>query len=142
MTRNCKFIDHTADIAVKLEGSSLEELFIAGFEAWLSIVIDAKNLKADDLMDADIIANSKEELLVSFLNELNFLLSTKKWICLSVQSIKIIEDSHGFEVSAELSGIKLKNNFSLKQEIKSVTYHKMEIVKKKNNYSTLVVFDI
>ena len=142
MTRNCKFIDHTADIAVKLEGSSLEELFIAGFEAWLSIVIDAKNLKADDLMDADIIANSKEELLVSFLNELNFLLSTKKWISLSIRSIKIIEDSHGFEVSAELSGIKLKNSFSLKQEIKSVTYHKMEIVKKKNNYSTLVVFDI
>ena len=142
MTRNYKFIDHTADIAVELEGSSLEELFIAGFEAWLSIVIDANNLKADDLIDVDISANSKEGLLVSFLNELNVLLSTKKWICLSVQSIKIIEDSHGFEVSAELSGIKLKNNFSLKQEIKSVTYHKMEIVKKKNNYSTLVVFDI
>lgn len=142
MTRNYKFIDHTADIAVELEGSSLEELFIAGFEAWLSIVIDANNLKADDLIDVDISANSKEGLLVSFLNELNFLLSTKKWISLSIRSIKIIEDSHGFEVSAELSGIKLKNNFSLKQEIKSVTYHKMEIVKKKNNYSTLVVFDI
>ena len=142
MTRNYKFIDHTADIAVELESSSLEELFIAGFEAWLSIVIDANNLKADDLIDVDISANSKEGLLVSFLNELNFLLSTKKWISLSIRSIKIIEDSHGFEVSAELSGIKLKNNFSLKQEIKSVTYHKMEIVKKKNNYSTLVVFDI
>ena len=142
MTRNYKFIDHTADIAVELESSSLEELFIAGFEAWLSIVIDANNLKADDLIDVDISANSKEGLLVSFLNELNFLLSTKKWISLSIRSIKIIEDSYGFEVSAELSGIKLKNSFSLKQEIKSVTYHKMEIVKKKNNYSTLVVFDI
>ena len=142
MTRNYKFIDHTADIAVELEGSSLEELFIAGFEAWLSIVIDANNLKADDLIDVDISANSKEGLLVSFLNELNFLITTKKWLSLSIQSIKIFEDSDLFEVSAELNGIKLQKDFELKHEIKSVTYHQMAITKKKNLYSTRVVFDI
>ncbi|MCW9094911.1 MAG: archease, partial [Ignavibacteriaceae bacterium] len=74
MSRNYEFIDHTADIAVKLEGSTLEEMFTSGAEAWLFSVIDKKNLKADDLLEIDISANSKEELLVSFLNELNFLL--------------------------------------------------------------------
>lgn len=142
MSKNYKFIDHTADIAVKLEGSTLEEMFNAGAEAWLVSVIEKNNLKADDLLDIDIIANSKEELLVSFLNELNFLLSTKKWLCLSIQSIKIFEDSKGCEVSAELNGVTVKKNLQLKQEIKSVTYHQMAIVKKRNIYSTRVVFDI
>ncbi|MCW9098537.1 MAG: archease [Ignavibacteriaceae bacterium] len=142
MSRNYEFIDHTADIAVKLEGSTLEEIFTSGAEAWLFSVIDKKNLKADDLLEIDISANSKEELLVSFLNELNFLLSTKKWLCLSIQSIKIFEDSQGCEVSAELNGVTIKKNHPLKQEIKSVTYHQLEIVKKKSLYSTRVVFDI
>ena len=142
MSRNYKFINHTADIGVKLEGSTLEEMFTAGVEAWLVSVIDNKNLIADDLLDIDILANSKEELLVSFLNELNFMITTKKWLCVSIQSIKIFEDSHGCEISAELNGVKVKNNFPLKHEIKSVTYHQMAIVKKKNLYSTCVVFDI
>jgi SHS2 domain-containing protein len=142
MSKNYKFIDHTADIAVKLEGSSLEEMFNAGAEAWLVSVLEKNNMKADDLLDMDILANSKEELLVSFLNELNFLLSTKKWLCLSIHSIKIFEDSQGCEVSAELNGVKVKKNLQLKQEIKSVTYHQMAIVKKRNIYTTRVVFDI
>jgi SHS2 domain-containing protein len=142
MSKNYKFINHTADIAAKLEGSTLEEMFTAGAEAWLFSVVDNKNLVADDLLDIDISANSKEELLVSFLNELNFLITTKKWLSLSIQSIKIFEDSDLFEVSAELNGIKLQKDFELKHEIKSVTYHQMAITKKKNLYSTRVVFDI
>ena len=142
MSRNYKFINHTADIAAELEGSTLEEMFTAGAEALLFSVIDNKNLVADDILDLDISANSKEELLVSFLNELNFLITTKKWLCLSIHSIKIFEDSNLFEVSAELKGVKVKNNLQLKHEIKSVTYHQMAIVKKNNFYSTRVVFDI
>jgi SHS2 domain-containing protein len=75
------------------------------------------------------------------LNELNFLITTKKWLCLKVVSIKIIEDDT-WELSAELNGIKGADNFQYKQEIKSVTYHQMEIVNKDGKFSTLVVFDI
>ena len=142
MRRNYKFIDHTADIAVELKGDSLEELFIAGAKAWLVSVTDDIKSEANDLLDIDLSAVSKEELLVTFLNELNFFLITKKWLCLSIQSIKIVDDSEGWGLSAELSGIKIENDLQLKQEIKSVTYHQMEIVEMNGNYSTLVVFDI
>jgi SHS2 domain-containing protein len=142
MRRNYKFIDHTADIAVELKGDSLEELFIAGAEAWLVSVTDDIKSEANDLLDINLSAVSKEELLVTFLNELNFFLITKKWLCLSIQSIKIVDDSEGWGLSAELNGIKIENDIQLKQEIKSVTYHQMEIVEMNGNYSTRVVFDI
>jgi len=142
MSRSHKFIDHTADIAADLKGDSLEELFIAGAEAWLVSVADEIKSEANDLLDIDLSAISKEELLVTFLNELNFLLITKKWICLSVESIKIVDNFEGWDLSADLNGIKIENDLQLKREIKSVTYHQMEIVEKIGNYSTLVVFDI
>ena len=125
-----------------LESNSLEELFISGFEAWLSSVVEKKDFNSNDQFIVEISAGSSEELLVSFLNELNFLLNTKKWLCLNVDSIKIYEDSKEFKLTADLNGIKVEDDFELKEEIKSVTYHQMEIIKEKNIYSTLVVFDI
>ena len=142
MSKSYKFIDHTADIAVELTGSSLDELFMAGAEAWLVSVVGEIVNEQDDLIDLELSSASKEELLVTFLNELNYLLITKKWLCSSIQSIKIFDDADGCELSAELKGVKLKNDIQLKQEIKSVTYHQLEIVEKEGIYSTLVVFDI
>lgn len=142
MSKSYKFVDHTADIAVEISGSSLDELFTAGAEAWLVSVAGEIKIEDDDMLELELSASSKEELLVTFLNELNYLLITKKWLCSSIQSIKIFDDADGCELSAELKGIKLKDNLQLKQEIKSVTYHQLEIVERDGNYSTLVVFDI
>jgi SHS2 domain-containing protein len=142
MSKSYKFIDHTADIAVELTGSSLDELFTAGAEAWLSSVVGEIVNEQDDLIELELSSASKEELLVTFLNELNYFLITKKWLCSSVHSIKIFDDINGCELSAELKGTKLKGDLPLKQEIKSVTYHQLEIIEKEGNYSTLVVFDI
>ena len=142
MSGNYKFIDHAADIAAEISGSSLEELFTAGAEAWLNSVVDEIKIEADDFMEIELSSASKEELLITFLNELNYLIITKKWLCLSIQSIKIFDDIEGCELSAELKGVKIKNDIQLKHEIKSVTYHQVEIIKVNGNYSTLVVFDI
>jgi SHS2 domain-containing protein len=142
MSKSYKFVDHTADIAVELIGGSLEDLFTAGAEAWFVSVAGEIKIEDDDMLELELSASSKEELLVTFLNELNYLLMTKKWLCTSIQSIKIFDDADGCELSAELKGIRLKDDLQLKQEIKSVTYHQLEIVEKDGDYSTLVVFDI
>jgi len=142
MSKSYKFIDHTADIAVELIGSSLDELFTAGAEAWLVSVVGEIKIEDDDLMELELSTGSKEELLVTFLNELNYLLITKKWLCSSIQSMKIFNDADGCELSAELKGTRIKDDLHLKHEIKSVTYHQVEIVDTEGIYSTLVVFDI
>jgi SHS2 domain-containing protein len=142
MTKSYKFVDHTADIAAELTGSSLDELFVAGAEAWFVSIVGEIKIEDDDMLELELTAGSKEELLVTFLNELNYLLITKKWLYSSIQSIKIFDDSEGCELSAELKGTKLKDDHQLKHEIKSVTYHQVEIIEKNGDYSTLIVFDI
>ena len=142
MSRSYNFIDHTADIAVQLKGDSIEELFSVGADAWLYLVAGEVNLETDDSTEIELSASSMEELLVTFLNELNYILNKNKWLCISVQSIKVFNDEFGSELSAEISGIKLTNDIKLRQEIKSVTYQQIEIVQMNGDYSTLVVFDI
>ena len=142
MSRSYKFIDHTADIAAQISGSSLEELFAAGAGALIHSSVYEKQFEADDLVEIELSASSKEELLITFLNELNYLLITKKWLYSSISSIKIFNDTDGCELSAELKGTKLNKDIQLRQEIKSVTYHQVEIVEAEGHYSTLVVFDI
>lgn len=142
MTRNIKFVDHIADIAVDLEADSLEELFKAASEAYKISVTDFDCHNLSDFMEIEITGNSKEELLVNFLNEINFFLTTKEWLCCSIESIKIISDENSLELSAELSGVKLNSEIELKQEIKSVTYHQMMIEEKNKFYTTRIVFDI
>ncbi|MCW9064683.1 MAG: archease [Ignavibacteriaceae bacterium] len=142
MSKSYKFIDHTADIAAEISGSSLEELFAAGAEALLHSSVDEIQFEDDDILEFDLSASSKEELLITFLNELNYLLITNKWLYSSIQSIKIFNDTEVCELSAELKGTKLNKDIQIKQEIKSVTYHQVEIVEAEGNYSTLVVFDI
>ena len=142
MSGSYKFIEHTADIAAEIEGSSLEELFSAGSDAWLNSVVEKNDFEGDDPMEIELYEKSIDELLITFLNELNYLLITRKWPYLNVQSIKIFNDENGCELSAELMGIKLRNEIEVKHEIKSVTYHQVEIINKNGIYSTLVVFDI
>jgi SHS2 domain-containing protein len=142
VSRSYKYIDHTADIAAEISGSTLEELFSAGAEAWLNSVIDEVKFENDDSTEIELSASTKEELLITFLNELNYLLITQKWLYLSVQSLKILEDDDSCELSAELNGIKLTDEIQVKQEIKSVTYHQVDIIESENIFSTLIVFDI
>ena len=142
MNCNYKFVDHTADIAVELEGNSIQDLFVAGEKAWFSAITDVESIVADDYLEIELSAASWEELLVTFINELNYLLIAKRWLCLSIQSFKLFNDSENFELSAELKGSPVSIDFPIKHEIKSVTYHQVEIVEQNGKYTTLVVFDI
>ncbi len=114
MSRSYKFIDHTADIAAELNGSSLEELFAAGAEALLNSIVDEQKFEADDLLEIDLSASSKEELLITFLNELNYLLTTKKWLYLSIQSIKIFNDTDSIRVIGRAEWNRTKKRYSTK----------------------------
>lgn len=142
MSRNFKFVDHTADIAVDLEGGSMEELFSAAAEVFKLSVTDYNCSQTSDSIDLELAGNSAEELLVNFLNEINFYLTAKKWLCCNIASIKIFNYKSTWELSAELIGIKINSDIILNQEIKSVTYHQMEIIEKNNCFHTRVVFDI
>ncbi len=140
---NYEFIEHTADIAVDLTASSLEELFISGTEAWSKAMLDTEILYDDETLRLNIEANSLEELLVNFLSEINYLFLSKKWFCNSVEDINLHQRKDDYHLSVRIAGLNIENSkIDFNEEIKAITYHQLEIKKVDGKYTTRIVFDI
>lgn len=135
------FIEHTADIAVDLTASSIEELFVCAAEAWRTAIYDGE-IKGNDEQEIILEADSLEELLVTFLSEINYFFLTKKWFCISIDDISIKQNDE-YKLKVKLKGKNI-NGLSLdfNEEIKAVTYHQLKVEKKNDKYSTRIIFDI
>lgn len=136
------FIDHPADIAVEVKAESIEKLFEISAEAWKATAIENSSSESPFEFQIALESLSLEELLVEFLSELNFKLYGKKLVYSKVKSLTIEEDSI-FRVKAEL----YFEDFNpllhqIKNEIKAITFHQMNIQKKNSLYSTKIVFDV
>jgi SHS2 domain-containing protein len=137
------FLDHTADIAVEVSGQTLEELFLSSAAAWKESVVEQKEFSVSDSKNISITSESLEILLVQFLSELNYFLLTKKWLINSIEELKITEQNERYHLNAKIYGEEYDSKkHILKAEVKAVTFHQMEIKKRKNEFSTSIVFDI
>lgn len=138
-----KFIEHTADIAVEVEEDSLEKLFTSACNAWRDSALVNKNPANIDSKKFIFTSGSLEELLVELLSELNFQLYTKKWVYVSVKNILLKKFNTNYHLAAEVFGQLLDQaSIELKEEIKAVTFHQMNIEKNGKNFFTRIVFDI
>jgi len=142
MTANYKFIDHTADIACEVSGDSLEELFTASVEAWRSSVVGETNESNREIKKLNLKASSIEQLLVDFISELNFNLFVRNWLINLVLVLEIKQKNDTWFLSTEIEGTPISKDVKIKQEIKAITFHQMNIEKTENQYHTLIVFDI
>lgn len=136
------FIDHPADIAVEVNAESIEALFEISAEAWKATALENSSSESPFEFKIELESLSLEELLVEFLSELNFKLFGEKLVYSKTKAFTIEEDSI-FRVKAEL----YFEDFNpllhqVKNEIKAITFHQMNIQKKNNTYSTKIVFDI
>lgn len=142
MTSQHKFINHTADIAVEISAASFEELIKESLRAFNNALFDYIDDSSDQVIELKSDAASKEELLVTFLNEINYLITVKKMISKNISALVINSDKDEYTLTGKLECCPLTGNIKLNAEIKSVTYHKMEIKEMEGQYSTLLVFDI
>lgn len=142
MTANYKFIDHTADIACEVIGDTLEELFTASVEAWRSSVVGETKYCKKEIKKFKLKASSKEQLLVDFISELNFNLFVRNWLLNLILILEIKQKNHSWFLSTEVEGMPVTQDVEIKQEIKAITFHQMNIEKTENQYRTFIVFDI
>ena len=142
MSSAYKFVDHTADVAVDIEADSMEELFMVSAQAWKETLFENNIIEEKEEQKIKITENDLELLLVKFLDELNFLFQTKRWICSFVKEISF-QKNNAWSLSGLLSGEKFnEGKHPVSLEIKAVTFHQMEIKNIHGRYTTRIVFDI
>jgi SHS2 domain-containing protein len=131
-------IEHTADIGLRIYGKDLKELFINAAMGLFSLITDLSKVRLTKSISVNITEENKEELLVSWLNELLFQFSAHNFLAKQFKINKISDNS----VLADIRGqtIDLTKHKTL-TEIKAATYHDLEIIETGKSFEAKVIFD-
>ena len=134
-----ELIDHTADVGVKAYGKTLSEAFENAAKGMFDIITDSSEIESIGQYDIELEAPDLEQLLVDWLSELLFLNSAKNLV---FGFFKIDLDEKNKKLTAKVFGEKFDlSKHKIGAEIKAVTYHMLE-VKKKKPFHVQVLFDI
>jgi len=130
---------HTADIGVRVFGRDLKELFENAAFAMFDIIADLENMTGETAEKFEIVAPNREELLVSWLDELLYSFCTKQLI---FYKFRIDELSEGALRATAFGRPVGANRNRLKTEIKAATYSDLKIKKAADGYSVEIIFDV
>ena len=131
-----EILEHESDIKIRVFGKNKKELFKNAMLAMqnslrpeiLSYKTETRRIK--------IKSDNLPLLLVDFLSEVNYLNETKKEVYSDVKFIKFSNS----EIDAEISGKKI-SEFGL--QIKGVTYHELDIHRRRDGiWTAVILFDI
>ena len=139
-----KFLDHTADVSVEIQGKSLEEAFEQTVYSLMETITPSLKLISPNIEKIiNIEAEDKEALLFDFLSEFLYLFDVEELIFNKV-NIHPIQKVHGkYYLEAKASGEKFdKHKHEPGTEVKAITYSFMNIEEKKKNVKINIVFDI
>ncbi len=137
-----RLLDHTADVALRVCGENLEDLFATAVAGWRYVTLEESPV--DDLGEKNfqVRGASPEELLVNFLSEINFTFHVGKWVPARVLEIQLQQEGALWEVTARVGGEYFRpDKHEIFTEIKAVTFHQLNIEKTAEGYCTNLVFD-
>ena len=134
-----KLIPHTADLRIKVWANDLAGLYVNSARALFDLIVGLNKIEKKEKHIVSTEGIDKEDLLVSFLNELIFLFATKKLLFSNFQ-IEGISDTR-IRIIAE-GGKFDTNKHKIIHEIKAATYHDINIEKVNNHYITRIIFDV
>ena len=136
-----EFFDHTADIGMKAWGESMARMFENAAKGMFSIIFDIADAEPTRTMklDLDQKEENAEQMLVDWLSELLYILDTQDLVPTSFR----VTHLDGEHLEAEISGNPFnKEIHRYKTEVKSVTYHMLEIGRENDKYFGRILFDI
>jgi len=131
-----RIINHTADIGIEVEGEDLEEIFFESYKGLYKIAGVEKG-KKEGIDKIKIVADTYEELLIKFLNELIFYIYGEGKYC-DVKKIVIRKDKE-LKLEVEIEKYEIKK---FEREVKAATYHNISIKKEKGKFTTKIIFDL
>jgi len=134
-----RFLDHTADLRIEVSADTLEGLFIEAAAALFDIAAGIESIDVREFRQVRASGDDAGELFVDWLRELLYCLSAERMLFSRFEIVSISET----EISARCGGEPFdEGRHEIKCEIKAVTYHGLEIVRRGGSFSASVVFDI
>ena len=136
-----EFLEHTADVGIRVYGSTLNELFKNAGEALFEMLVTAHS-RTDNAKSVRLEAGDLPDLFVAWFNELISIFYAEKF--LGCKCIVEVEARSGAQVLwGEIQGYKFNPYHSrVNMEVKAATYHKAKVYQEKDRWVGEVIFDV
>ena len=137
-----EFVEHTADVAVWVYGGSLKELFTSAGLAMFSVLVAKKKNKTKATLKEISFskkAETLEDLLKAWLDELLFYFSAQRLVLYRIKSFVCNENSLQAKILFDTFD---EEHYEAKEEIKAVTYHELKVEKIRNKWRAHIIFDV
>ena len=121
-----RYLDHMTDAFIEVTGDTIEEAFENAGISVVDTIVDIKSVENKEEREIEIYANDLKGLLYSWLEEIIILTVTEGFVGKTF-NVKITKNER-YHLVAKIIGEEInfeKHHF--KMEIKSPTYHLMEI---------------
>ena len=134
-----RLIDHTADFGIQVFGGDEKDLFQNAALAMFDLIADYEKSNGLTKVRIQITGEDWPDLMVNWLRELLHLWNGKEKLIQSVQIDSIVENKIVAVVAYDDFAPELH---SLKNEIKAVTYHQIQVGQKDHGWEALIIFDV
>lgn len=133
--------DHTADVGLRITADDLDDLFRTAAEALFDyIVVNRADVREAEIERVELDAESADELLVSWLNELIFRCETTHHLYRRF-AVRVAAD--GLSLVGEIGGEPIdRARHVLDHEVKAVTHHGLSLVEVRSGWVAEVILDI
>jgi len=129
------FLEHTADIKIKVFGKTIDEIFENCVLALSNFVSRGADIKTTRGRVIEVSGVDNESLLFNFISELIYLMDAESFLA-SKSKINI----RGFNLRAELFGDDISNYNG--RQIKAATYSEMYVKKDDKGWEAQFVLDV
>lgn len=137
-----RFIEHTADVGVEIEANTYEGVLSEGLLALTDILTEVEKVSLELEMPVDLIAPSREDLLVEWLNELVYLFDSES-VLLRRSAVRVGKQGDDWRLRATVGGERYDPGLHrIKTLVKAVTYHQLAVRSSTSGWQARVVFDI
>jgi SHS2 domain-containing protein len=138
-----EMLDHTADVGFELGASTLEELFDEARRALLMVVFERPPQEGGDEREVQLSAPDRETLLVRWLNELNYLIQDTGFVPARAEIEMRESAGAGYALGARIAGAPLlPEEYGWQGEVKSATFHGLEVVDSDDRLHARVILDV
>ena len=133
-----ELIDHTADFGIRIFGTDAESLFKNGASALTDLITDPDLLKSAHTCVLRVSGDDWADLMVNWLRELLYLWTGEEKLVQGVEIASICENAIAAAVTYDEYAA---GRHVIKNEIKAVTYHQIQVVDTGSGWQAQVIFD-
>lgn len=142
LTETYTYLDHTGDLGIRAYGRTLKQLFTHAAHGLLESIADANTIDEATQIKIELTAGSLEDLMVAWLDELNFRHEVEEMFFRRVDIRSISEQPPALSAVARGEPVNF-NKHVVYTEIKSVTYHQLSVEQMPDgSWIAQVIFDL